>query len=211
MKVSFRNLCLLCFFIPIITIIISFVWSANLNLISWCIPNFEGCTSISRVGRYEPIKYFFKPLMFIYAIFLYYFWKNFYKFLSKNKINLSKILMFLAYCSILFLVLYIVFLGEGNLYRFFRKIGIFVYIFFTVLTQFFFSIKFKNTLGINIKGKNYLFYYSTTVTLLGIFLFPLAISKVEIIHNFKNIISWNYFLLTHLYFIILFFILKKTK
>ena len=64
MTVSLRNLCLLCFFIPVITIIISFVWSANLNLISWCIPNFEGCTSISRVGRYEPVKYFFKPLMF---------------------------------------------------------------------------------------------------------------------------------------------------
>ena len=92
MTVSLRNLCLLCFLIPIITIIISFVWSANLNLISWCIPNFEGCTSISRVGRYEPVKYFFKPLMFIYAVFLYYFWKKYYEFLSKNKINLSKFL-----------------------------------------------------------------------------------------------------------------------
>ena len=94
MTVSLRNLCLLCFLIPIITIIISFVWSANLNLISWCIPNFEGCTSISRVGRYEPVKYFFKPLMFIYAVFLYYFWKKYYEFLLKNKINLSKFLKF---------------------------------------------------------------------------------------------------------------------
>ena len=176
MTVSLRNLCLLCFLIPIITIIISFVWSANLNLISWCIPNFEGCTSISRVGRYEPVKYFFKPLMFIYAVFLYYFWKKYYEFLSKNKIHLSKFLIFLAYCSILFLVLYIIFLGEGKLYRFFRQVGIFIYIFFTVLTQFFFSIKFKNTLRIKIKAKNYLFYYSTTVTLLGVLLFPLAIS-----------------------------------
>ena len=211
MRVSLRNLCLLCFLIPIITIIISFVWSANLNLISWCIPNFEGCTSISRVGRYEPVKYFFKPLMLIYAVFLYFFWKNFYEFLSKKKIKLSKILIFLAYCSILFLVLYIIFLGEGKLYKFFRQVGIFVYIFFTVLTQLFFSIKFKNTLEINIKAKNYLFYYSTTVTLFGLLLFPLAISEVQIINNFKNIISWNYFLLTHFYFIILFFILKETR
>ena len=211
MRVSLRNLCLLCFLIPIITIIISFVWSANLNLISWCIPNFEGCTSISRVGRYEPVKYFFKPLMFIYAIFLYYFWKNFYEFLSKNKINLSKISIFLAYSSILFLVLYIVFLGEGKLYRFFRQVGIFVYIFFSVLAQLYFSIQFKNILSIKNKSKNYLFYYSAVLTLLGILLFPLAISEFEIIINLKNIISWNYFLLTHFYFIIFFFILKKTK
>ena len=211
MRVSLINLCLLCFLIPIITIIISFVWSANLNLISWCIPNFEGCTSISRVGRYEPVKYFFKPLMFIYAIFLYYFWKNFYEFLSKNKINLSKISIFLAYSSILFLVLYIVFLGEGKLYRFFRQVGIFVYIFFSVLAQLYFSIQFKNILSIKNKSKNYLFYYSAVLTLLGILLFPLAISEFEIIINLKNIISWNYFLLTHFYFIIFFFILKKTK
>ena len=117
----------------------------------------------------------------------------------------------MAYCSILFLVLYIIFLGEGKLYRFFRQVGIFIYIFFTVLTQFFFSIKFKNTLGINVKAKNYLFYYSATITLLGVLLFPLAISEVEIINNFKNIISWNYFLLIHLYFIVLFFILNKIK
>ena len=211
MRVSLRNLCLLCFLIPIITIIISFVWSANLNLISWCIPNFEGCTSISRVGRYEPVKYFFKPLMFIYAIFLYYFWKNFYEFILKNEINLSKILLFLAYCSIFFLVLYIIFLGEGDLYRFFRKVGIFVYIFFTVITQLFFSIRFKNTLGIKLKRKNYLFYYSVIITIMGVLLFPLAISEVETINNFKNIISWNYFLFTQFYFLILFYILKKTK
>ena len=211
MRVNLRNLCLLCFFIPIFTIIISFIWSANLNLISWCVPNFEGCTSISRVGRYEPVKYFFKPLMFIYVIFLYHFWKSFYEFLLKNKINLSKILMFLAYCSILFLVLYIIFLGEGKFYRFFRQVGIFVYIFFTVITQLFFSIKFKKTSSIKMQAKNYLFYYSAAITILGVLLFPLVISEFEIINNFKNIISWNYFLLTQLYFIILFYTLKKIK
>ena len=211
MRVGLRNLCLLCFSIPIITIFISFIWSANLNLINWCIPNFEGCTSISRVGRYEPVKYFFKPLMFIYTIFLYYFWKNFYEFILKNEINLSKILLFLAYCSIVFLVLYIIFLGEGDLYRFFRKVGIFVYIFFTVITQLVFSIRFKNTLEIKLKRKNYLFYYSVIITIMGVLLFPLAISEVEKINNFNNIISWNYFLLTQFYFLILFYILKKTK
>tara|TARA_B100000524_G_scaffold104317_1_gene50301 strand:- start:184 stop:633 length:450 start_codon:yes stop_codon:yes gene_type:complete len=149
--------------------------------------------------------------MFIYTIFLYYFWKNFYEFILKNEINLSKILLFLAYCSIVFLVLYIIFLGEGDLYRFFRKVGIFVYIFFTVITQLVFSIRFKNTLEIKLKRKNYLFYYSVIITIMGVLLFPLAISEVEKINNFKNIISWNYFLFTQFYFLILFYILKKTK
>ena len=109
MNVNFKHLCIICFFLPLLTIIISFIWSANLNLINWCIPNFDGCTSISRVGRYEPVVYFFKPLMLIYAIFLGLFWKNYYKLLNFDNINISKFFLLIAYCSILFLVLLLVF------------------------------------------------------------------------------------------------------
>ena len=61
----------------------------------------------------------------------------------------------------------------------------------------------------NIKFQNILtgVIFITLVLVTEVF----ARSELEIINNFKNIISWNYFLLTHLYFIILFFILKKIK
>ena len=52
---------MVCFLLPIFTVIISYLLSIKLNLVVSCIPNIEGCTSISRVGRYEPVKYFFKP------------------------------------------------------------------------------------------------------------------------------------------------------
>ena len=209
MRVNLRNLCLLCFFIPIITIIISFVWSANLNLISWCIPNFEGCTSISRVGRYEPVKYFFKPLMFVYAIFLGLFWKKFYEIYKINKIEISKFSLFIAYLAILFFILYIIFLGEGKLYKFFRQIGIFIYIFFSVLTQIFFSRSLQKLACFTNKLGNLVFYYSLSIGVIGIIFFPLMITKIIDIPNFKNIVSWNYFLLIQIYFLIIFFGLKK--
>ena len=209
MNVKLKHLCLLCFFIPVVTIIGSFIWSANLNLISWCIPNIDGCTSISRAGRYEPVKYFFKTMMLIYALILYLFWNNFYDFLIKNKINLSKFSLLLSYSSIFFLILYIIFLGEGKFYKFFRQVGIFIYIFFTIIVQLFFSFKFKKMYLINLITRNILFYYSFIITILGLMLFPLVISEIKIISNFKNIVSWNYFFLIQIYFLILFKIMKN--
>ncbi len=209
MNVNFKHLCIICFFLPLLTIIISFIWSANLNLINWCIPNFDGCTSISRVGRYEPVVYFFKPLMLIYAIFLGLFWKNYYKLLNFDNINISKFSLLIAYCSILFLVLYIIFLGEGKLYKFFRQIGIFIYIFFTLLTQIIFSNKLKSLSYFNKKFGYLIYYYSLILGLVGLLLFPFMIMKIIEITNFKNIVSWNYFLLIQIYFLMIFFGLKK--
>ena len=209
MNVNFKHLCIICFFLPLLTIIISFIWSANLNLINWCIPNFDGCTSISRVGRYEPVVYFFKPLMLIYAIFLGLFWKNYYELLNFDNINISKFSLLIAYCSILFLVLYIIFLGEGKLYKFFRQIGIFIYIFFTVLTQIIFSNKLKSLSYFNKKFGYLIYYYSLILGLVGLLLFPFMIMKIIEITNFKNIVSWNYFLLIQIYFLMIFLGLKK--
>ena len=209
MNVNFKHLCIICFFLPLLTIIISFIWSANLNLVNWCIPNFDGCTSISRVGRYEPVVYFFKPLMLIYAIFLGLFWKNYYELLNFDNINISKFSLLIAYCSILFLVLYIIFLGEGKLYKFFRQIGIFIYIFFTVLTQIIFSNKLKSLSYFNKKIGYLIYYYSLILGLVGLLLFPFMIMKIIEITNFKNIVSWNYFLLIQIYFLMIFFGLKK--
>ena len=183
MNVNFKHLCIICFFLPLLTIIISFIWSANLNLINWCIPNFDGCTSISRVGRYEPVVYFFKPLMLIYAIFLGLFWKNYYELLNFDNINISKFSLLIAYCSILFLVLYIIFLGEGKLYKFFRQIGIFIYIFFTLLTQIIFSNKLKSLSYFNKKFGYLIYYYSLILGLVGLLLFPFMIMKIIEITN----------------------------
>ena len=209
MNVNFKHLCIICFFLPLLTIIISFIWSANLKLVNWFIPNFDGCTSISRVGRYEPVVYFFKPLMLIYAIFLGLFWKNYYKLLNFDNINISKFSLLIAYCSILFLVLYIIFLGEGKLYKFFRQIGIFIYIFFTLLTQIIFSNKLKSLSYFNKKFGYLIYYYSLILGLVGLLLFPFMIMKIIEITNFKNIVSWNYFLLIQIYFLMIFFGLKK--
>ena len=205
MNVNFKHLCFIIFLFPILIVIISFLWSANLNLVSWCIPNFEGCTSISRVGRYQPVVYFFKPLMFIFAIILVCFWTKFYILLKNSNVNTPKFILFTAYLSVFFFLLYIIFLGEGKLYKFFRQTGIFIYIFFTVITQIFFSIKLKKSYYFYDRFSYIINYYSLFIGVAGIILLPLIVTKVIDIPNFKNIVSWNFFFLIQLYFLLIYF------
>ena len=80
MRVNIRYLSLIVFVLPLFTVVVSYIASVRLNLVSFCIPNLDGCTSISRVGRYEPVKYFFKPFMYLFGVFLLLYWReNFLK------------------------------------------------------------------------------------------------------------------------------------
>tara|TARA_B100001121_G_scaffold162182_1_gene141599 strand:+ start:56 stop:721 length:666 start_codon:yes stop_codon:yes gene_type:complete len=209
MNVNFKHLCLICFLLPLFTVICSYIWSANLNLVNWCIPNIDGCTSISRVGRYSPVKFLFKPLMFIYALFLIIFWKKYFNIIKNENIQISKFYLITALCSVLFLILYIIFLGEGKYYRFFRQVGIFIFIFFTIISQILYSFKIKKLSYFKSNLKNKLIFYSTSVGVIGFFLFPFVVFELVEIKNFKNIVSWNYFLLTQIYFLIIYLGLKK--
>ena len=94
-----------CFIIPILTVTASYLISIHLDLVPKCIPFFEGCTSISRVGRYKPVVYFFKPLMFIFAIILVFFWTKFYVLLKNSNVNTPKFILFIAYLSVFFFLI----------------------------------------------------------------------------------------------------------
>ena len=214
MRVNIKYLSLIVFALPILTVIISYVISVKLDLISFCIPNIDGCTSISRVGRYEPVKYFFKPFMFLFGILLFIYWKeNFLKLKLFKENKLLLITFIIGIISVIFLFLYIFFLGESNIYRFFRKIGIYIYIFFTVIAQLLLAIqyfKLRNTANkfLNKKFIKYKLIFSIFLILFGIIVLPILLIKIEHFPEIKNIISWNYFLCIQLYYLITFFCWK---
>ena len=213
MSNKLRLISLACFFIPIFTVIISYIISIKLNLVEMCIPIFEGCTSISRVGRYEPVKFIFKPMMYLYSISIFFFWIIFSQEINNVKIK-SKNLIILTFITVIFLCLYITFLGESKIYSFFKRIGIYLYILSIVLLQFS-----SNRILINNKKKlsrffNYKivrtnYYLSIFLVISGLILLPVLIIKIESFPQIKNIISWNYFFLIQLFFLLFFFSLKK--
>ena len=208
-----RFISLACFVLPVFTVIISYLISIKLNLVATCIPNFEGCTSISRAGRYEPVKFFFKPMMYFYAIFIFFFWNIFLKEINNTKIE-TKNLVILTYITVIFLCLYITFLGESKVYSFFKRIGIYFYILSIVLLQFS-----SNRILINNEKKlskffnyqivHFNYYLSNFLVISGLILLPILIIKIEDFPQIKNIISWNYFLLIQLFFLFYFFSQKK--
>ena len=208
-----RFISLACFILPVFTVIISYLISIKLNLVATCIPNFEGCTSISRAGRYEPVKFFFKPMMYFYAIFIFFFWNIFLKEINNTKIE-TKNLVILTYITVIFLCLYITFLGESKVYSFFKRIGIYFYILSIVLLQFSSNrILIKNEKKLskffNYKIVHFNYYLSSFLVISGLILLPILIIKIEDFPQIKNIISWNYFLLIQLFFLFYFFSQKK--
>ena len=210
MRINIRYLSLIVFVLPLFTVVISYIVSVKLNLVSFCIPNIDGCTSISRVGRYEPVKYFFKPFMFLFGVLLLIYWReNFLKLKLFTKNNQLLITFIIGILSVIFLFLYIFFLGESDIYRFFRKIGIYIYIFFTVIAQLLLSIQYFKLRNIankllNKKFIKYKLMLSIFLIVFGLAVLPILLIKIEHFSEIKNIISWNYFLCVQLYYLISF-------
>ncbi len=208
MKENIKFISLLAFILPIFTVLVSFYFSIKLNLVQFCIPNLEGCTSISRVGRYQPVNYFFKTFMFMSIFFIFLYWRANYILLSKNKpLFIHKTTFFFGFFSIIFFFLYIFFLGEGDYYKFFRKIGIFIFIFFTLLSELLLSISFNknHNINLNYKVSKFKLYFNIFIFLLGVILLPLVVTQIIKYPNFKNIASWNYFFLIQINFLITYF------
>jgi len=213
MSYKLRFISLACFVLPVFTVIISYIISINLDLVAKCIPNFEGCTSISRVGRYEPVKFFFKPMMYFYSLIIFFFWINFSKEINNFKIK-SKNLVILTFITVIFLCLYITFLGESNLYSFFKRIGIYFYIISIVLLQLFsnkilISNQKKLSKIFNYKIVKLNYGLSWLLVISGLILLPVLVIKIDTFPQIKNIISWNYFLLIQLFFLLFFISFKK--
>ena len=209
---NLRIISFLAFILPILTVLISYFLSIKYNYVIFCIPNIEGCTSISQVGRYPPVNYFFKTFMFVSIFLIFLYWIFNYVLISKKGLLLiHKLTFFLGIFSVIFFSLYIIFLGEGDYYRFFRRIGIFIYIFFTVISELLLSISYRSKpdLFSNISIINFKFYFNVILSTLGLILLPLVIYKIVNYPNFKNIVSWNYFFLIQINFLISFFCWKK--
>ena len=212
-KLSLKNISFLIFLLPTLTVILSYIFSLYLNLVPSCIPILDGCTSISRTGRYYPVNIFFKAFMFVSGIFILFYWhKNYLFFNILDNLHLIKTTYLIGIISIIFLFLYLIFLGENNYYKFFRKIGIFIYLLFSIISELLLSIIYKkNYMNHLLKKKmiNNKLILSIFLVSVGIILFPFMIMKIENVSNLRNIISWNYFLLIQVNFLLTFFIWKK--
>ena len=78
-----RTVAIIVTILPLVGVTGAYLFSASVGTVPWCVPFLEGCTSISRAGRYGDAVYLFRATMIPHAIFLVWFWV-----FAKNWLNL---------------------------------------------------------------------------------------------------------------------------
>ena len=125
--------------LPLVSLHIAWLASTWLGLIEACIPYWEGCTSISRAARQDPVIYWFRFTMQPYGWLLAAFWGCCFVWAGRIHEAARIRRWALLGCGLvgaLFYTLYATYLGEdGDLPRLLRRYGINLYFSMTVLAQ----------------------------------------------------------------------------
>ena len=189
--------------IPFIAIHLSFILSVQNEYLSLCNPYIDGCYSISRVARQPSSIIIFKVLMLISALFLFFLWPRLFK------LNYNKMLILIGRVGSLFLIMYILALGEeGFFYEIMRRFGVFIFYIFTLISQWVFTFSTQMRIR-RFFLKNFLI---NIIVFLQLLAFLLAIPFFIFFKNYgyiENIIEWWITLLITLWFFINFIYYKK--
>ncbi len=184
----------------------------------WIIPYFDGTSSISRVVRVFPNYLIFKPAMWITGVLLIRYWilnKRLAENLGIYDKEVKKFLFF-GVSSAVFLIIHSIFLGikfDLSIYKLFRRVVLLLFIFFEVAAQFylikiFYQNKSKIKEFINTKVlllKKILVY---TLIIVAVLILPfLPFNNVKVL---KHILEWNYFLGVITFYLLTFFLWKKS-
>ena len=204
-----RTLVILITLLPMIATTGAYLLSAFSGHVPWCIPNIDGCTTISRAARSGDAIYFFRPLMIIYSVLLLCFWlytKHWLTLLHGHTKTVTHVLFWLGSSAAAALLIYIDFLGTtGEVNRFMRRFGILIYFTLTPLAQLLLLQQHYKLLNISpaLSKQLKVLQYQLVVILLmlgtGIVSILLNITNNKT-YATENIIEWNFALLLTLYF-----------
>ena len=214
MKKDISIYALLLFIIPVITLFICQQIVAYYHNF-YTIPFIDGKASISMMGRGEKTIDIFKSGFFLYIfISILFYFKISIFFLSKKIENKFKIFGLIANS---FLCIYIISIGkDGSMYEALRRLAIIFYIVSIYISHIYLIkilklLKNKKKIKFNSIYTKTFFIIIFLMTLLIIIGSPWVDPFFEYPNKLKNIIEWNYFLLTIIFYLPLSFIFYKSK
>ena len=219
MSVSKKKLSLvsiLLFLIPFFTIIICLENHSNFKNED-IFPFFDGKVSISLVGRQFYNVILFKLSFLIYGLlsilFYSFLFTHFNKFKLENNMNIMGLFLNI------FLFIYLIFLGDKSLdlSSLIRRIAIILYIIllFIIHIRSFFYLKIltnKKKGFFLILSQNICIFFLIVMSLFVIIGSPWVNPLIDYPYNLKNVIEWNFFLISILFYLpmsVLLYNLKK--
>jgi len=215
-----RTLSLIIVFSPLFVSNLVYLLSASQGFIPWCIPYIDGCTTISKAARSGDSLYIFRATMIAYGVLLVWFWiyvRQWLKLLYGYTTLMSHFIFWLGVVGAIFLILYVDFLGTtGEMNRFMRHVGIFIFFIFTPLAQLLLLVqhyKMSNSLAksnINRKILHYQLFVIVLIIFIAIISLALDITHTKSYES-ENIVEWNIALLMQFYFLGMVFIWKDYK
>ncbi|MEJ2514058.1 MAG: hypothetical protein P8080_02155 [Gammaproteobacteria bacterium] len=199
-------LALACWLLPTLLVIGCFMLSVHLDLIEGCFPFTDGCTSISRACRKEPVIHLFRSVMLPTATLLAVQWLVVGSWLRQlGEGGRSRMwIVFLGVTGALFAILYGVFLGtDGPAYNLMRRYGVTVYFGFTALGELLLSARLwklsaplRDRIGTGLAGG----MVAMAAGMLGLGLANVWFANYLDNDVAENVIEWWFALLMHGYF-----------
>ena len=189
-------------------------------------PYFDGGASISRTARPYPSWLVFKPAMFLTAFLLIKYWlynKKIIEFFNPNHKHIKKVIFF-GIASALALVVHSIFLGikfDNDLYKLFRRVVMLSFIVFEIVAQAylvatFYSFKEKLNDFINIKFLKLKFVLVTSLIVIALISIPIISLPGDYflgfnLKFFKHALEWDYFIGVISFYLLTFFMWKRTN
>jgi len=189
-------------------------------------PYFDGGASISRTARPYPSWLVFKPAMFLTAFLLIKYWlynKKIIEFFNPNHKYVRKVIFF-GIASALALVVHSIFLGikfDNDLYKLFRRVVMLSFIVFEIVAQAylvatFYSFKEKLNDFIKIKFLKLKFALVTSLIVIALISIPIISLPGDYFLSFnlkffKHALEWDYFIGVISFYLLTFFMWKRTN
>ena len=188
-------------------------------------PYFDGGASISRTARPYPTWLIFKPAMFLTSFLLIKYWlynKSIIEFFNQDHKYKNKIIFF-GIASAIALIIHSIFLGikfDNDFYKLFRRIIMLSFIIFELVAQAylvvtFYSLKDKIKKYINVRFLNLKIILVSTLIIVAVISIPIiSLPGNEFmgfnLKFFKHALEWDYFLGVISFYLLTFFMWKKS-
>lgn len=156
--------------LPLLCVHVTYLMAALYGHVDWCVPYWDSCTSISATGRQLPEKLVFKLVMMPAALCAIAFWWLVRQWLWQVHGLHSRAVFMLGAIASLFLMLYVVALGESNAYRWARQTGIILFFALSYLAQlcFLYHLSRQSQQGGRQVRRVYRWQLASAIMLLGI-------------------------------------------